>query len=163
IEVTTASPQGVRNLHDELEAALVAEGMKATVNLRFTEQPLRIGPAVRERIIDAVLGSVRQGGRQQCTFAIPQGAGEPTVTVTAEIVPVGLPSGEPSVTWSGFPVTWDCDSPLLDRHLSLAEDAAIAASQDPRKVKQAESMPTILVVDLARAGVGWLRPIRTWT
>jgi hypothetical protein len=90
-----------------------ALGRGATVNLRFTEQPLRIAPTVRNTIIDAVLEAVRQGGRQQRTFDIPQGADAPTATVTAEIAPFGLPWGEPSVTWSGFPVTWHCDSPLL--------------------------------------------------
>ena len=33
---------------------------------------------------------------------------------------------------------------------------------DEQKARQAASMPTLLLVDIARAGVGWIRPERIW-
>lgn len=33
---------------------------------------------------------------------------------------------------------------------------------DEQKASQAASMPALLLVDIARAGVGWIRPERVW-
>lgn len=118
-------------------------------------------------MVDATLEVARQvagqGTRSNLQFELSATTvDEPAISVGVEIVSVPPLMDGARVVWDGLSVSWTCESPLLDRHLSKAELTIISATEEKRKIKQAASMPTLLVIDIARAGVGWLRPLKTW-
>jgi hypothetical protein len=80
----------------------------------------------------------------------------PALTVGVEVLAApDSPGGSRIVRW-GPP-----GSPL-DSHLADVEDAVRRAIDDPRKQLQAAAMPTLLVIDVARTGKGWMRPEDVW-
>ncbi|MFJ2833698.1 hypothetical protein ACIPC1_40195 [Streptomyces sp. NPDC087263] len=47
-------------------------------------------------------------------------------------------------------------------HLTDAENEVLAVLEDKQKVRQAESMPTVLLIAAARTGMAWIRPPHVW-
>jgi hypothetical protein len=159
IEVTAKTPSGVPHLYDELEAAL-QELSGASVHLRFTNFPIRMQQVERTRLIEGIVpvavraAATGVGGVAEITFDDSRNPGP--ITVAAEVLPV------PALGIYGLPITMESTGPLLGPTMTAIENVVLAILDDPRKRRQGLSMPAVLLIDLARLGNAWLRPLDEW-
>jgi hypothetical protein len=155
IEVKAGRLDGLQDLHDELEAELAAIDADVTVHIACEERPLYIKPAERRRIIDQALDNVtgNPGGILSMTLDQPWAATKRLPLVLQIFPQPPFLAGQRVFIEGGW---------ALAEHLPDAEAEIIAILTDEQKVGQAASMPTILLVDIARAGLSWIRPERIW-
>jgi hypothetical protein len=158
IEVTARAPEGVQDLYEALDDFLRGS-RHASVTLRFSSYPVRIRDEDRE----ALLADLRQivvrtesGGEGGIAErVVVDGRNGSTVQVQAVVLPV------PRLK-DGLRVSWEVDAGPLEQPLGAVESTVLSVFDDDQKRRQAQSMPTILAVDIARLGAGWLRPPRVW-
>lgn len=154
IEVKARRINGLQDLEEELERALSEINARVTVHLACDVRPLFIKPADREDIVRRTLDAVRSDWHG--TFAVdlsqPARAVSPQMRLSVRIFP--QPPISSHVLVEGG---WQ-----LSPHLEDVEGEVLAVLDDEQKIRQAETMPTILLVEAARAGMAWIRPPHIW-
>ncbi len=153
IEVKARRLNGLEDLVEELKAAL-AENDAVTVYVGCGERPLCIKPARRAELLAQAMECVSAGGGGFVADLDQPWAASPRLQLSIRVFPQPpVPGGSKVVVEGG----WE-----LGGHLKDAAAAVLAVLEDPQKVRQAESRPTILLVDAARTGLAWIRPPRIW-
>ncbi|MGW2932636.1 hypothetical protein ACWDA7_12400 [Streptomyces sp. NPDC001156] len=158
VEVKARRLDGLRDLHDELEAALAGIHPPVLVHLTPDSQPLIIKADVRARVVEETVQRVHSGNLVTAVFEVEQPwSARKRLLLRVGILPaVDLPSGSRVVVTNHF---WGNEP---GPHLMDAEDQVRAVLEDTQKTRQAESMPTILLVDAARTGMAWIRSPQVW-
>nr|BEK65024.1 hypothetical protein KPHV_22510 [Kitasatospora purpeofusca] len=156
VEVKARQLNGLKDLVRELRTALEEIGAEVTVYLACSEMPLVIKKDVRDTIIEETLARVRaeEWGTQVTRLEQPWAATSQldlAVRVFNDSVP--LVPGPHVVVENGFE---------LSGHLQDVESEVIKVLSDEQKIKQAESRPTVLLVDAARTGNAWMRSGQIW-
>lgn len=155
IEVKSRDLDGLRQLHDELEAALEVAAAPVTVVLACDERPLAIKRDQRAVIIERVMDVVRAQGEGSFHEVIDQ----PWSAKRERRLTVRVVGGGPLA--SGLRVAMRAGS-LLTNHLADIETEILDVLTNPQKFRQAAAGPTLLVVDAARLGIGWMRNASGW-
>lgn len=158
IEVKARRLNGLRDLHDELEDALAAIDAHVLVHLIPDSQPLIIKADVRARVVEETLQRVRNGDLSTTVTVVEQPwAARKQLLLSVRILEApGPPYSSRVVITNGF---WSSEP---GPHLRDAEEQVRAVLESEQKVRQAKSMPTILLVDVARTGVAWIRTPAVW-
>ncbi|QOV43028.1 hypothetical protein [Streptomyces chromofuscus] len=158
IEVKARRLDGLRDLHDELEDALAGIDPPVLVHLMPDSQPLIIKAAVRAKVVEETVQRVRSGNLGTAVTEVDQ----PWAARKRLLLRVGihhaddLPNGSRVAVTNGF---WGSEP---GPHLMDTEDQVRAVLEDEQKIRQAESMPTILLVDAARTGAAYIRSPAVW-
>ncbi|RSM80920.1 hypothetical protein DMH04_28870 [Kibdelosporangium aridum] len=148
IEVGSRTLNSTVQLEDAVRAVVEPGHEPEHVQITYDTRPLAIREAVRSMIVDRV-----QRGLEVDEEVVPARGDQPAVQVRIS----RTPSSE------GSTVTTSVDSPLLTPHLRDVEvEIRSKVIKNPDKVKQAESMPTVLAIDIARCGLAWIRPLAGW-
>ncbi|MFJ5546790.1 hypothetical protein [Streptomyces sp. NPDC093225] len=158
IEVKARRLDGLRDLHDELKAALADIDPPVLVHLIPDSQPLTIKPDKRAEVIAETVQRVRNGSLGTAVKEIDQ----PWSARTRLLLKIGIYQGHDLPRGSLVTVTnafWGSEP---GPHLADVEDQVRLVLQDEQKVRQAESMPTILLVDAARTGSAYIRSPKVW-
>jgi hypothetical protein len=155
IEVKSRRVDGLWDLHNELENKLSEVDAPVTVHLAITERPLAIPKQKRQAVVNQVLGMVKVGrtGSFSADVGHPRST-RPNLTMHVQISP-NPPVADGLRVFVGH-------GPLLGNHFADIETEVMAVLVDEQKVRQAESMPTILAVDIVRTGGPWLRSPAVW-
>lgn len=151
IEVTARRPDGTRILVEALEEALTPyEGLSLV--LTYTTYPHRIQSDVREAFVEQGTDLLRDGAgpgaKHSMTFLDSNNGGE--VTITAHIQ---------AAEDEQIRVQEKVDSTELTGTFDIVKNALTLAWNDKAKTKQAESVPSILVVDAAMLGAAPMRSL----
>lgn len=158
IEVKARRLDGLRDLHDELEAALADIDPPVLVHLMPDSQPLTIKPDKRAEVVAKTVQRVHSRNLGTAVTVIDQ----PWSARTRLLLNIGiyqaddLPNGSLVAVTNGF---WGSEP---GPHLTDVADQVRLVLQDPQKIRQAESMPTILLVDAARTGSAYIRSPKIW-
>ncbi|WP_329266901.1 hypothetical protein [Streptomyces sp. NBC_01451] len=158
IEVKARRLDGLRELHDELKTALADIDPPVLVHLMPDSQPLTIKPDKRAEVVAETVQRVRSGNLGTAVTVIHQ----PWSARTRLRLSLGiyqaddLPNGSLVAVTNGF---WDSEP---GPHLTDVESEVRLALQDEQKIRQAKSMPTILLVDAARTGSAYIRSPKIW-
>ncbi|MDX2531602.1 hypothetical protein [Streptomyces scabiei] len=158
IEVKARRLDGLRDLRDELQAALADIDLTVLVHLLPDSQPLTIKPDKRAEVVAETLQRVRSRDLGTQVTVIDQ----PWSARTRLLLKIGiyqadhLPNGSLVTVMNGF---WGSEP---GPHLADVEDQVRFVLQDEQKIRQAESMPTILLVDAARTGSAYIRSPKIW-
>lgn len=154
IEVTCRTSDGLPQLLDEIEEELA--GVNMAVHLRFSAIPLRMQKHERTALIDKIIQTMAsgKGGFDPTPFADSMNP-EP-VEIGADIFPhTGLGMMHTKMTFEVFgqhpPADW---TPL--------ERGILDAASKPAKARQARALPSLVLVDVARWGDAWNRPMEDW-
>jgi hypothetical protein len=151
VEVTRRRHDGAAELRWAIfHAVLDAPKPKPQPLITLSAHPL----AIRRRVLDAIVDAFREAAAsdERTVHAVvrPQRDGYPAIT--AEIDFRGGVSAVPRMLY--LPSATSIGPTLLD-----VEDVVVRALEEPRKIKQSASMPTILVIDVSvLPNVTWLRP-----
>lgn len=158
IEVKARRLDGLRDLHDELEDALAGIEPPVLVRLMPDSQPLIIKRDVRAKVIEETVQRVRAGDLGSVVTEVhqPWSARKRLLLNVGIYQADGLPNGSRVTLANGF---WGSEP---GPHLLDAEEQVLAVLEDEQKIRQAESMPTILLVDAARTGMAWIRSPQVW-
>lgn len=148
IEVGSRCVDGAQQLAEEIQTVVDLGDESEHIQITFDVRPL----AIREKLRREIVALVRSG-QEVDVEVLPVRGDQPAARVRI----TRTPSSGPSV------VETSIDNALLTPHLQDVE-AEIKSKiiKDRRKVAQATSMPTVIVIDLARCGLAWLRPLRIW-
>jgi hypothetical protein len=148
IEVGSRTLNDAQLLEDEIRAVVELSPAPEHVQVAYDTRPLAIRATARAKIVDKV-----RRGMEVNEEAVPAHGNHPPIGVRITRTPA---SGASTVTTS-------VDSTLLTPHLLEAEaEIRSTVIKNPGKIRQAESMPTVLVIDIARCGFAWLRPLPMW-
>jgi hypothetical protein len=154
IEVKSRRLDGLRDLHDELEAALEEANAPVTVHIVCNERPLYIKPDVRKELVSQTLGLAAQGGGAIVKTLDQPWAATPTLDVAVRVFPhEPFLEGHRVFIESGFKLT---------NHMQDVTTEVIKVLADEQKMRQAKAMPTVLLVDGSRVGLNWLRSDAMW-
>jgi hypothetical protein len=161
IEVTSKNPEGVKDLIETLEDCLQGFA-NCSVGLSFSHYPNRLQTEVRAAIVNEIVAEVRKVAE-----ALPGMQAGHVVSGTIQDSKNGTPiewqaTVYPVARILGQRVTWETHSGVLADSLDAILTELLYILEDPRKLKQAESMPTVLMVDIGRIGGGWMRPPKVW-
>lgn len=155
IEVTTASPVGVEALLNDLDEVLEPARMVALV--QFDHCPVRLRDADRQPLVSWVESVAAEGetsgGIRGFTFNDPKNSR--AIELTVSVFPVA------DWTHEGR-VTFETTAGDLTAALAAVDDAVMEKTRDLAKVRQAQAIPTVLLLDVTRVGAGWMRPARVW-
>lgn len=156
IEVKARRLDGLRDLHDELEEALENANADVMITIACRERPLYFKPAERSDLIADILKRVSNGLYETMVIELDQSwAATPKLQIAVQIVPAKPPALGSRVFIEG--------GEALTGHLTNVESEVITVlTADEQKANQAASMPTLLLVDVARTGLSWIRPERVW-
>jgi hypothetical protein len=160
VEVTAKGPEGVLSLYDELDALLGPYG-SVSVHLRFSDFPVRMQSHERQRLIEHIapladrIAAGGDGGLCEISFSDNANPTNP-ITVMGEILPV------PGLGLFGTKITLESTGADLGPTMAALEDRVLGVLNDAAKRRQAASVSTVLLVDLARLGNAWLRPLDRW-
>lgn len=158
IEVTVRAPFGPWALVEELEDALADANLAVVVTLDYHPEPVLIPRAARTAIVNKTVAVARRGDGSFTRRIFEATDDRPALDVTVAVrAGALLPDGPQVQLPTFFPVV-----PLSEHmdHVGLEVQDAL---KDERKWRQAEAMPTVLVVDVARVGRGgFIRPARVW-
>jgi hypothetical protein len=156
IEVKNRRLDGLRDLAAELNTALIEAKAAVTVHLGTDEWVLCIKASERQDIIEQTLQRVAAGAVE--TFSIV--LDHPWATTTKPRVRVQIFPHPPLVDSQRVFIQ---DAFATTAHFADVENEIVAVlTGDEQKTAQAESIPTILLIDVGRAGVSWIRPERIW-
>jgi hypothetical protein len=152
LEITSRWTTQFGQLQDELEADLAGAGFEIT--FRCAEHPVRILESERRRIREEIQARVAEGEpfefteligtwrfRQSCLMLKISGTPSGTTASRADIQVTGA---------------------VLTDHLNDVELLICDKLTDEAKNRQAEARPTMLIVEAARAGIGWIRSDEVW-
>jgi len=141
IEVGTRALDSPRALHEELELRM-ADQADLLVVLTFDDRPLKLGVERVKQIVEDVAGRTYR---------------EPT---TLRFEDAGLTVGVTSGTgFESTQVVMNFGVELTDH---LAEVEREVDNKIAEKRRQAQRIPTMLLLDFSRVGVAWLRPGSVW-
>jgi hypothetical protein len=145
IEVTAKSPKGVRDLHDDLESALVDSNVYVTLNVPSI---LRISTEARKTAVEAIVDAVERMTETTASVSLPNGVGSARLEKPS-------PFGCTEVMWMHDFGTDIGPSEEMLREAVLEKKEQSLAGDWPRE--------TLLVIDGARLGHAvWLRPADVW-
>jgi hypothetical protein len=159
IEVTSKTSNGVPQLYDEIEATL-RDYPGSSVHLRFSDFPIRMQPGARAQLLERIVPVAAQasstgvGGIVEVKFMDTKNPSE--IIVAADVLPV------PSLGGQGIRITLESTGGLLEPTMTAIEDEILAILDQPAKARQGRSKPSLLLVDFARLGNAWLRPLNIW-
>jgi hypothetical protein len=154
IEVKSRRLDGLRDLHDELEAALEEANAPVTVHIVCNERPLYIKPDVRQELLGQTLSLVPQGSGVITKTLDQPWAATPRLDVVIRVFPhEPFLEGHRVFIEGGFELT---------NHMHDVTTEVIKVLTDEQKMRQAEAMPTVLLVDGSRVGLNWLRSDAMW-
>ncbi|MBO7938135.1 hypothetical protein JTP77_019760 [Streptomyces sp. S9] len=155
IEVKTRRLDGFENLIEELESALTDINAPVIVQVLCDERPLVMKPADRARVVEWTIQRVQRGERGMAEMSVQQPwAARQRLLIGVQIIePEAPPTGRRLITHTGG---------TLSGHFQDLEKAVLEVLNDRQKIRQAEAMPTILIVEASRSGLAWMRPQRTW-
>ena len=142
VEVGTRALDSPRALHEELELRMASQP-DLLIMLTFDDRPLKLGVERVQEIVEDIAGR---------TYS--------EATTNLRVEDAGLTIG--ITTGTGFEstqVVMNFGSELTDH---LAEVEREIDNKLAEKRRQAEKMPTILLLDFSRVGVAWLRPGSVW-
>jgi hypothetical protein len=145
IEVTAKSPKGVRDLHDDLEAALIDSDVYVTLNVPSI---LRISADARKAVVEEIAIAVARMTEITASVALPNGIG-------TALLEKPSPFGATHVVWM-HDFGWD---------IGPTEEMLGEAVLEKKTQSIAGDWPkaTLLVIDGARLGHAvWLRPTGVW-
>jgi len=128
---------------------------KLHIDLEFNAMPFAIRAKVRDELTNEIRRAAEEGENTVYCVVRPAFGGRPATTVKATIYPVRRTLGFPRVRF-----TED-----VNRYRVLMADieqAIVRAMRERRKVKQARSMPSVLVIDVGRIKGAHLRPTTAW-
>jgi hypothetical protein len=155
IEVKARRLDGFADLYEELNAALVQIDAPVIVHVLCDEQPLAMKPEARARVVNHTIERVQCGQRGTAEMSIPQPwASRPRLVIAVQIVELERPPTGRRV------ITSTCGT--LTGHFQDLEKEVLVALSNEQKIRQAQSVPTILLVEASRTGLAWMRPQRTW-
>jgi hypothetical protein len=148
IEVGSRTLNDTQQLEDEIRAVIEAGHDAEQVQIIYDTWPLAIRETVRGIIAAAV-----ERGLEVDEEVVPAHDDQPAVRVHITRAPSsGLSTVNTSV-----------DGSLLTSHMYEVEaEIRSKVIKNSGKVRQAESMPTVLVIDVARCGLAWMRPLEMW-
>ena len=153
IEVKARRLNGLQDLHDELETELAQFDLPVTVVLACDERPLYLKAVRRAEIVKDTLNRVRSEAWGTAVHELNQSwAATPSLRLSVRVLQQ-TPIGSRVLIEGG----WE-----LSGHLQDAEAEVLAVLGDEQKIRQAESMPTLLLIDAARMGISWIRPPHIW-
>ncbi|CAG7614113.1 hypothetical protein [Actinacidiphila bryophytorum] len=155
VEVKARRLNGLKDLEQELEAALDEIDAPVIVHLFCTERPLVIKKPVREAIIKETVDRVQSGQRGTAITRLEQRwAATPVLDLGIRLFDAGpFGAGSRVVVENGFE---------LSGHLQDVSAEVLAVLADEQKINQAEARPTILLIDMARTGLAWMRSPQVW-
>ncbi|MEU0226203.1 hypothetical protein ABZ177_17815 [Streptomyces sp. NPDC006284] len=158
IEVKARRLDGLRDLSNDLEDALAEVDAKVLVHVVPDSQPLIIKANVRAKVVEETVQRVRGGDLGVVVTEVDQPwAARPRLLLRIGIHQAGdLPRGSRVVVTNCF---WGSEP---GPHLLDTEDEVRAILENEQKVRQAESMPTILLIDAARTGAAYIRSSAVW-
>jgi len=156
LEVKNRKLDGLRDLAGELNTALTEANVAATIHLGTAEWVLCIKASERQDIIEQTLQRVSAGSAEDFSVVLDHpwaATAKPSVTV--QIFPHPPPVGSQRVfIQNAFATTG---------HFADVENEIVSVlTGDEQKMAQAQSIPTILLIDIGRAGMSWIRPERIW-
>jgi hypothetical protein len=143
IEVATRSRDALRTLHAKLEQALADAEIDVAVFLHFDEAPLWIPEDEIADITNAVVETAARGEPSNRHFP-------------AQKLRVSFSPGGATLAGRVFYNT----GALLTPHFGEVEREI--SNKLEEKVRQADLMPTVLLLDYSRLGRSWLRPPAVW-
>jgi hypothetical protein len=146
IEVGTRALDSPRALHDELELRL-ADRPDLLVLLTFDGRPLKLGAERVDRIVEDVAGRTYSEPSTNLRF-------EDAALSVGITTGTGFESAQVVLNFGG-----QSGSELTDH---LAEVEREIDNKIAEKRRQAQKMPTALLLDFSRVGVAWLRPGSVW-
>ena len=152
IEVTRKHVAPVERLQRELREALWAQGLKPKIFLTYSTRPFLLRTKRRDEIIAEVIEAVRRGDSGIQAVVRPGRANQPAITVEIDL------NGGRSV----LPISRWKEGEVLTPSLLDVEVLITAAMEDKRKERQANSMPTILIVDITGIKGAETRNSREW-
>ncbi len=145
IEVTAKSPNGVRDLHDDLESALIDSDVYVTLNVPSI---LRISTEARKAAVQAIVDAVERMTEVTTSVSLPNGTG-------SALLEKPSPFGDTHVMWMHDFGTDIGPSEEMLREAVLEKKEQSLMGSWPRE--------TLLVIDGARLGHAvWLRPTEVW-
>ncbi len=155
IEVKTRRVDGFEDLYEELEAALAEINAQVVVQILFDERPLVVKPADRARIVERTIQRVQRRELGTAEMSVPQSwAARQRLLIAVQIIATDAPpTGRRVVTATGG---------TLHGHFQDLEKQVLEVLNDGQKIRQAETMPTILMVEASRSGLAWMRSQQTW-
>jgi hypothetical protein len=134
IEVGTRWKDDVRRLHDRVEERLSEEGRDVSVHLVFSGKPLALGEEMLGRIVEEVSRAAASFDDRESLHFVP-----PKLRVDLF----------PRAPGDGLTVVWDTGFELGDHMVEAQREIANLLH---RKEHQAETMETILLLDISRVG-----------
>jgi hypothetical protein len=143
IELGSRNIDGAQELEQAIVAALEADQLTYSVRLTYDYQPMMIRTAVK----DAIVEQLRRGQPVDTELRPPDPRlGLPACRVRIEATPsdqihISRAVADARLTWTMHDVVHEIRRSILD---------------DERKLAQAQSMPTLLVVDLSRCSLAWI-------
>ncbi|MFE4577437.1 hypothetical protein [Streptomyces chartreusis] len=158
IEVKARRLDGLRDLRDELQAALTGITPPVLVELRTDSQPLAIKKDVRAKVVEETVQRARSQnyGTAVTTVDQPWSARKRLLIHVGVYQAADLTDGSRIIVTAGF---WGAEP---GPHLMDVEDEVLAALEDDQKLRQANTRPTILLFDAARTGMAWIRSELVW-
>jgi hypothetical protein len=143
IEVATRSRDAVRALHDRVEQALAEAGIDVLVSLEFQDAPLGIpeeqAAAITRSVVEAAAGG-EAGTRHYADRKLRVTFFPGAATLASRVV-----------------YNRGVD---LAPHFDDVEREMLNKLDEKRR--QADLMPTVLLLDYSRLGMSWLRPPEVW-
>lgn|GEM_PF-948522 len=148
VELTTRTKDDFQKLVDDLETALKRFDVKIAIEL--DERPLAINEALRAQICKELVQSLQQNsGNENFEVQLPELGGKAWCTLGKTIV-------NPKVTTK--------TGSSLTNHFNQMEPVLRGVIE--AKIKQSEyggwNSNTILLIDITRIGLSWIRPLQIW-
>jgi hypothetical protein len=142
IEVGSRALDGPWALHDRLEELLAASGNDVFVQLLFDDRPLKLAAARIEQIAQAITAHPMTQPTASMRFG--------DVGLSAHLTRgAGIPVSRVTVTFTGG-VGLNLTAHMDDVEREIENKAK-------EKARQADMMPTIVLLDMSRTGWAWMR------
>jgi hypothetical protein len=142
IEVGSRALDGPWALHDRLEELLSACGSDVSVQLSFDDRPLKLGAARIDEIAEAIASHPMSQPAESMRFD--------DVGLSAQLtLGAGIPVSRVAVTFAG--------GLGLNLTAHMADVEREIENKAKEKARQADKMPTIVLLDMSRTGWAWMR------
>lgn len=164
LEITRRTPKTITHVQQDLRKAL-QDHPGVDVHLRFDPYPARLSAEVRERLLTEIVRAAEQLHEDQPTMTFraidrPRARRDmPELAIPEIRINVALQLEEGGgISWSGP----GNPTALLTPSMDVVYDEVIAVVDDDAKVKQAGSMPCVLVCDVMDLGLAWMSDRASW-
>lgn len=156
IEVKARRVDGVEDLREELQSALAGITPPALVDIRTDSRPLQIKKAERYKVVQETVQRLRVRDYGTAVTAVDQPwSARKRMLIHVTLMQALTRKSYVTVT-GGF---WGAEP---GPHLADVEDQVRAVLGDDQKLRQAGTRPTILLLDVARTGLAYMRSGRMW-